>query len=794
MRQFVGLVAVLIATGAPLAAQQEITVIDSIAVSGNQRNTRAAILATAAIPTGEPISFRNVQRAIDALYNTGQYSDVQVYQGTVNGKEVLELVVTELPILDNWSVRGPEEISERRVRGRIRLIPGLPYDHVAATRSRASIDSLYEDEGFYQTDVEVREVELDDGSVQVVFDVREGRRVTISRVIIEGNEEFPDEDIVAVMSTSPEGFWWFQGGDLDEARLDRDIRQRIPDFYAEHGFIDFHVVDDSLEVNFETGKASLILTVEEGEQYRVATFEIVGNRVFSTEALQSQYPFGKSQGGFLGGGSDPNADPVFSRTGWDEATGNVQTLYMNNGYIYAQVNAPATRRTTEDGQRVVDLRWQIIESQPAIVNKIEIRGNTVTHEDVIRRQIVMVPGDVMRQSALIRSYQNIQNLGFFEQPLPVPRTVPANQQGDIDIIFEVVERHTGNINFGATVGQGTGLGGFIGLAEPNLFGRGKRGSIQWQFGRNINDINVSYTDPSIRGSLISGMIAAHSSRLRYTIADLGRIQSRGITLQAGFPLLGSRFTRLLTTYTFEQSNWDSPSLQSAFRCDNCIYSAISASIVRDTRIDLPFPSGGLLHRFTLAQAGGVLGGSGNFRKAVFEGRWYSTLKNLGGEDALSSRMKLILGLGAQAGWVWGDPGPHFRQLFSMGGTQFGIPLRGYDEFSITPAGFDAGASGQNASSVDAFARSYFWVTGEIGLRLSQSIYASVFMDAGNVWARSGQFNPTRLFRGAGIGLSMITPLGPIGLDYAYGFDRVGPPPSRLPAPKWKFHFRLGNFF
>ncbi len=792
MPRFAVVVAILIAVGAPLTAQQEITVIDSIAVSGNERNTRGAILATAGIATGEPISFRDVQRGIDALYNTGQYSDIQVYQGTIDGQEVLELVVTELPILDNWSVRGPQEVSERRVRGRIRLIPGLPYDHVAAIRSRASIDSLYEGEGYYQTDVVIREVELDDGSIQVVFDVREGRRVTISRVIIEGNEAFPDEDVVAAMKTSPEGFWWFQGGDLDESELDRDIRQRIPDFYAEHGFIDFHVVDDSLDVNFETGKAALILTVEEGEQYRVGTFEVVGNRVFSTEALQSVYPFGRSLGGFLGlGGSDPDEDPVFNRASWGEATGNVQTMYMNNGYIYAQVNAPATRRTTEDGRRVVDLRWQIVESQPAIVNKIVIRGNTVTHEDVIRRQIVMVPGDVMRQSALIRSYQNIQNLGFFEQPLPIPRTEPANQQGDVNIVFEVIERHTGNINFGATVGQGTGLGGFIGLAEPNLFGRGKRGSIQWQFGSNINDINVSYTDPSIRGSLISGMIAAHSSRLRYTIADLGRIQSRGVTLQAGFPLLGSRFTRLLTTYSLEQSNWDSPSLQSAFRCDNCVYSAISATVVRDTRIDLPFPSGGLLHRFTVAQAGGPLGGSGDFRKAVFEGRWYSTLKNFG-EDALSSRMKLILGLGAQAGFIWGDPGPHFRQLFSMGGTQYGIPLRGYDEFSITPAGFDVSASGSNASSVDAFARSYFWATGEIGLRLSQSIYIGVFMDAGNVWSRSGQFNPTRLFRGAGFGLAMITPLGPIGLDYAYGFDRVDL--GGRPAPKWKLHFRLGNFF
>jgi outer membrane protein insertion porin family len=155
-------------------------------------------------------------------------------------------------------------------------------------------------------------------------------------------------------------------------------------------------------------------------------------------------------------------------------------------------------------------------------------------------------------------------------------------------------------------------------------------------------------------------------------------------------------------------------------------------------------------------------------------------------------MKLIMGLGAQAGFIWGDPGPHFRQLFSMGGTQFGIPLRGYDEFSVTPSGFDPSASGSNASSVDAFARSYFWASGEIGLRLSQSIYTNVFVDAGNVWSRSGQFNPTRLFRGAGVGLAMITPLGPIGLDYAYGFDRVDL--GGRAAPKWKFHFRLGNFF
>jgi outer membrane protein insertion porin family len=137
-------------------------------------------------------------------------------------------------------------------------------------------------------------------------------------------------------------------------------------------------------------------------------------------------------------------------------------------------------------------------------------------------------------------------------------------------------------------------------------------------------------------------------------------------------------------------------------------------------------------------------------------------------------------------------GPHFRQLFSMGGTQFGIRLRGYEEFSITPFGFDPNASGLRANTVDAFGRSYLAITGEAGARVSQAIYLNAFLDAGNVWSSPAQFNPTRLFRGAGVGVSLLSPLGPIGIDYAYGFDRVDRDGN--PNPGWKFHFKLGNFF
>src|SRR2546425_11852757 len=106
------------------------------------------------------------------------------------------------------------------------------------------------------------------------------------------------------------------------------------------------------------------------------------------------------------------------------------------------VSPDVIRRMGPDGRPVVDLRWAITEGQPAIVNKVEIAGNNVTHERVIREAIELIPGDVFRQAALIRSYQNISNLGFFQQPLPFPDTHPANDQGDIDVIFRVTEKRS----------------------------------------------------------------------------------------------------------------------------------------------------------------------------------------------------------------------------------------------------------------------------------------------------------------------------------------------------------------
>jgi outer membrane protein insertion porin family len=792
---FAGLLA--IAAASPANAQQGlqgcIPGFDSIAVNGVVRMTRDGVLAAAGIPVGGRVCVQHLREAIELLYASGQISDVSFYQTAVGGRQVLIIEITERPMLARWSVRGPARISERKVRGRVDLLEGRPYDPQAAASSRASIDSLYREQGFYDSEVTLREIREGDGSLAVVFDVTEGRRVAISQIVIDENVEFDDSEVTSHMGTGTEGFWWWKDGEYNEDNIDRDIRERLPQFYGTYGFIDFQVVGDTLEINPTTGKGTLRLRVQEGGQYEVGIFEVVGNRYFSTPTVESLYPFGDRPTGFLGLGGAREGPALFDESKWEEAIEQLQQLYANEGYIYARITPTVTRHTSPDGLRTVDLRWQIVEGSPAIVNKVIIRGNTVTHEDVIRRQIVVVPGDVFRQNALIQSYQNISNLGFFEQPLAVPSTQQANQQGDIDLVFTVQERHTGNVNFGATVGQGVGVGGFIGLEEPNLFGRAKRVQFQWQFGRNVNDIRISYTDPSLRGSLISATISVHNSRLRYTVADLGRIQSRGGSLQFGFPVLGSRYTRLLTSYTVEQSDYDSPTLASRFTCRNCTLSSLGLTLVHDRRIGLPFPTAGTLHRVSVSQTGGPLGGSGDFKRATFEGRWYVPIGGLGGGAGFGSPgIQFVLGIGGQVGFVWGDVGPHFRQLFSMGGTQFGIPLRGYEEFSITPLGYDPSASSLRANTVDAFGASYHALTTEVGMRLSQALYFALFVDAGNVWAHPREYNPTRVFRGAGISVSLLSPLGPIGLDYAYGFDRVDQFGNRDPG--WKFHFRLGNIF
>src|SRR5512138_3714436 len=778
---------------------------DSIAIRGNNHVDEATIRGEAGLVAGTSLNYRDIQRAIRAVFATGQFDDVKIScdAPTPTGKTILALTVTERPVLSEVRIQGVDRVSKKSVRDRIEIPDARPLNPALVTRAVERIDSLYESHGYYLARVKP-ETTFVGQQVRLTFKIDEGRRLAVAGIKVTGNNKVSDADIVKAMKTKPEGFWWFRKGAFDEDKFAGDLGDRLPELYGKRGYIDFQVVRDTMIVDRDNGKALVEIVVSEGPQYRVGQFTAEGNHRFPSEEINRFYPFTdysksltQTIKGAIGRGDDRAPKGVFDKSRWDDAFNSLQTAYRNEGYIYADLRPVVERRTApnDTSQHVVDLRWVIEEKAPAIINRIEIAGNDYTVESCIRDQLVIIPGDVYNQDRLIRSWQSIGNLGFFETPVQPPDTRPANEQGDVDIIFNVKEKRTGNVNFGASVGQGLGVGGFIGLDQPNLFGRCKRGSLQWQFGRYVNDFNLSYSDPALRQTRISGTVSAYRSQARYTVADLGRSLRTGGSVELGFPIPRSPFSRLRISYGGEVVSFGTSGLlgeQKSLYGNNSSRSPLGATAMHDTRADMPFATSGGLQSITAQFSGGPLGGTYNFQRYTAETRAYAPLGQIGGKAAGSQPMKFVLGLTGRSGVVTGNTGPFFfSQEFALGGVQYGEQLRGYDEFSISLNGYVLGTDNFNATR-SSFGKAFFTATAELGFRVNQSLYANLFYDVGNVYANARQFDPTRLFRGAGIGVSTITPLGPLGLDYGYGFDRLDK--FGRPDPKWQLHFRLGQLF
>ena len=196
------------------------------------------------------------------------------------------------------------------------------------------------------------------------------------------------------------------------------------------------VVMDTLVVDKDLGKGLVRITVNEGPQYKIGDFEVNGAKVFSNDDISRMYPFtqSKTKGmtetvkGLIGRGQKEEND-IFNASAWDDATNKVQDAYGNQGYIYASIHPVVERRRVgKDSVPTVDLRWDIDERTPAIINRVDFLGNDVTVETCIRDQLNVYPGDVFNKERFIQSYRNIANLGFFEQDMPTPENLAGERE------------------------------------------------------------------------------------------------------------------------------------------------------------------------------------------------------------------------------------------------------------------------------------------------------------------------------------------------------------------------------
>lgn len=789
---------------APVAAQEQEqpqgpqrVIVDSIAVEGAVRQAPAEIQIVAGIHPGDQVGYREIQRALRRLWATGQFRDVRMEARATDqlagAAVILVIAVEEQPIVSQITFEGLEHVDGDQVRDTVGLARGEPLDPARIAQAKTMIRDQLAQEGFAAGRIEHRIEPLPDrpNEVRLVFEVDEGRRVAIAEIDFVGNATFDEDRLLDVMSTGEEGFLWFQTGTYDPATVRQDLRQALPDFYGSWGFIDFAVTRDTLIVDPRSGKARLVVTVSEGPQYVLSDFEIQGNRRFSTEEL-TRY-FDPDRGGLLGtlglgrAARSVNGRPVFDATAFRDATAEVRRLYSNSGYLYAQVQ-PDVQRTELEGMPAVEAAWVVREGEPAYINRVAIVGNTVTHEQVIRDRIVLLPGDVYSEDRLIQSYRSISALGFFQTPMPLPRMEPT-EDGDVDVTFEVAERQTGSVNFGTAIGGSTiGIAGFLGYDQPNLFGKAKSGHLRWEFGRYSNNFEARYADPAILDSRWSGSVSLFSARDRFFSFGEGERRRTGVGLRVGYPFpLDPRWTRFYVGYSIAETSYEAAAGQTGtiFNQPNALQSTASTGLTRST-LDHPiFPTIGSRQSLDLEFNGGPLGGDGDFQKYEASTSWFVPVGSLGGDQPGARPVRFTIGLAADAGVLMGDPSRFPFERFWMGGVQFGRPLRGYDETTVTPQGYiDRNAPGVALTS--RFGDAYLRLSAEYAIRFNDNLSLGVFYDAGNVWEEPSTVDPTRLFRGAGVGLMLVTPFGPIGLDYAYGFDKT--------VPGWQLHFKFGQMF
>lgn len=794
----------------PLAAQQPRTgqivqrvPVLRVEVQGTTREKPEDVRAALGIQAGDTITYRAIERGVRRLYATGNFDDVKVLAQesdptAPNAPVTLVVEVKERPFISEIRFRGLEHVSPGAITDTLHLRAGMPLQPEKVAQAEARARKLLADKGFAAREVEhhLEAVPGRTGTYRLIFDVDEGRRVAIADVGFVGNEVFSESALKDAMQTKPEGFLWFRQGTYDEERVRKDVRENIPAYYAERGYIDAMVTGDSLVVDPETGKAKLIIKVDEGPRYRLADFDIRGNHHFPSEELKKY--FQTDHGGLLQGlglaGRDTSSQPVFDEGAFQKATDRVRQLYNNQGYLYARVEPVIVRDTSASGEPTVKVAWEIQEGQPAYVNRVTINGNTYTHERVIREQILLLPGDVYSEELLIQSYRNIMALGFFESPLPMPKIEP-NEKGDVDLTFDVKEKQTGSVNFGTAIGGYAGLSGFLGYDQPNLFGQAKAGHLRWEFGQYANNLEASYTDPAIFGSLISGSASVFSSYDRFfPFASEGRRRRTGGSFRFGFPLPGDRSgrTRVYLGYSLARTTYkafDEEAGSSIFGLPPGFQSTVTVNLVRNT-LDSPiFPTVGTKQELEVDVNGGPFGGDANFQKFTVNGAWYVPVASLGGGRPGARPVRFTLGMSAEAGAITGDASNFPFERFWMGGVQFGRPLRGYDESTITPLGYVPKCSGTAVGCPplqDRLGDAYVRLSTEFAARINDNLSLSLFYDAGNLWRSAGEINPTRLLRGAGLGATIVTPFGPLGLDYAYGFDKD--------KPGWQLHFKFGPGF
>jgi outer membrane protein insertion porin family len=760
MRKISLLVVFLLLASFSVLFAQELPVVNSIEIKGLKRIEEGAVKAKLSQKIGEPISQEKTNEDIKSIFKMGYFDDVKVEIEPFEGGVKVFYIIKEKPTIIKVEFQGNQELDDTKLKEKITITPGSIADTVLIQDNAVKLGKLYEEEGYWLANIVPVIKKISDSEVSLTYQIDEGIKVKIKNILFEGNKNISSSKLKKAMDTKE---WWLfsfitSSGYYKKDQMTTDI-EKIKDVYFDNGYIKAIVAEPEITLDKPPKGMTIKMQVSEGDQYKLSSINFTGNKIYDRETIQKRIKL--------------VPDVIFRKSLLGKDLRSISDLYSENGYALVSV---VPDLLPDDSNKTVAVSLNIDEGDKYQIGRIEISGNTKTRDKVIRREIRLAEGDTFDSSKLKRSYERINNLGFFDSVEMVPK--PKYEEKAVDLEVKVKERPTGFLSVGGGYSSVDKFIGTVELTQGNLFGKGQYIKLKGELGGVSSFYELSFRDPYFLDSPY-----ALSTGLYHTTREYIEYDKKATGFYVGLGKDLAEFLRADVSYNFEKAEifniTEDASRVITDQEGTATTSSITATVVRDSRDNYLDPSRGSRNSVTFTFAG--LGGSNAFIKGLLDSGWYFPLgettimlrgrfgygQGIFGEDLPLYENFYVGGIDTVRGLGFGDGGPKDKKRKastfdpSLTKTVTGDPIGGNTELIF------------NAEYI-------FPIFPEMKLK------GVTFFDAGKAYKDFENFGSLRYT--SGLGVRWLSPMGPIRLEWGYNIKKEEGESAS------KFEFAFGTFF
>jgi outer membrane protein insertion porin family len=765
---------------APLLAQQSNeNLISEIKIVGNQRIATETFQYYITSKVGTLYDATTVHEDFKRLWQTGFLNDLKIETEKTPSGIVLIFKVEERPLVKQIEYTGNKKVSKDDIDKKLQdenigLKIDQPYDPYAAKKISNAIEALMVEKGLRFGTVKVATEALGPTGTKVNFQIDEGPKARIGEIQFEGNKVFSDGKLKGRMKDTKERgmfSWITRKDDFEKEKFDKDM-ERVQDLYYDNGYINARIDDPQIQlIEGKKNRMRLVIPVDEGDQYRTGDIHFLKNTVLNEKVLLKNMELKKGE--------------VFNRSLLREGLEANQKAYGDQGYIYASLQpvfAP------DEKNKIINLNIDVQENGQFFINRIEFTGNNYTRDKVIRRELLVQEGELLRVNKFRESLDRIYRLGFFDDIKPNITPV-ENVQNKADVTIDVKENKRNEIRLGGGYSEFEGFFGNVTFSTKNLFGTGKIFTINLQGGSRSENYAVEILEPYFLDRRIS--LGLSVFKYRYDYFNFLR-DTTGFSVSFGFPIYED--FKGVVSYGFQTVDIENPTNNQGQPIDNTIFpgielfqsdrkeSRVTPQLVRSTINNPMDPTRGTRLVVGHEIVGGWLGGEVNYYKPSIT--WTQYIRGFQKKHYFAYNVEFGYGTG------FGGLELPFYERYFLGGER---SIRGYEIRVVGPIETNPTTGGQFIAGGNKF----FVTNVEYVVPLAGPLKVAGFLDYGNAFLRKG-IDFTDMRGSTGVEIRFLAPFlsAPFRFIWAYNFNRgeLLTLPASFRPEKTTFRFSVGTTF